>query len=415
MTARTRDGRLDLEPVAAAIWRQCKEAGFLGWDPYDGLKSRLLAPLLDHSRLLRLMVVQGVKRCPVNLRPLLDISPGLNPKGLALLLLATSRLPRLALAEDRRQLAYSMAALASLPDSSPLFPGRKPWPGLATAFAERAPEVAGWGYDFPWQAKAFHQPAHGPTIVATSFVVDAFTASGHAAAPAVVQAAAGFVRGHLHRHEDATGCCYSYSPQDRSRVFNASLFAGKILARAAQGAEPEVAAGLREEAARVVAYVIARQRADGSWIYGESDHWQWIDNFHTGFVLETILATADLLGEPGRWEEPLARGLDFYRTNLLGPDGTPYYHVGKRWPLDTHTVAQTVLTLLAFSDRDPSLVDQARRILEIGIQRLYDPARRGFLHQRGRVFTHRTIFLRWSQAWMLNAISAYLAHRERTA
>jgi polysaccharide biosynthesis protein VpsJ len=418
MIATTTEGRLDLYPVAAAVWRHCKEAGFSGHDPYDGLKSRLLAPLFGRSRLLRLAVIQTVKRSPVNLRPLLDIPAGLNPKGLALLLMASACVPRLAFAEDRRQLAYSLAALASLPDGAPVFPGRRPWPGMATAFAERAPAAAGWGYDFPWQARAFHQPAFAPTVVATSFVVDAFAASGHAAAGAVTRAAAGFVRRHLHRHEDTSGVCYSYSPNDRSRVFNASLFAGKILAREAAlvaDDDPAAAASLRAEAVRTVAYVLARQRPDGSWVYGEANHWQWIDNLHSGFVLETIAAIAALLGTPRRWDEPLARGLAHYRAHLIGPDAAPWYHAGRPWPLDSHTVAQTALTLLAFRDREPALAALSRRVLEVGIERLWDPARRGFVHQRGRIFTHRTIYLRWSQAWLLHALCAQIAHEEGAA
>lgn len=409
------DDRHNLYTVAADVWRQCKEAGFRGFDPYDGLKSRRLAPLLERSRMLRLAVIQGVKRCPLDLRPWLGITPGLNPKGLALLLLASSRLPRLAWPEDRRQLAYSLAALASHPDGTAVFPGRRPWPGLATAFAEKAPAAAGWGYDFPWQARAFHQPPFSPTVVVTAFVVDAFAACGHAAAAAVARAAAGFVQGHLHRHEDATGVCFSYSPYDRSRVFNASLFAAKILARAALIADAGTARALSEEADRAVAYVIARQQPDGGWVYGEADHWQWIDNLHTGFVLETIAAIAGLLGEPGRWREPLERGLAFYREHCFGADATPYYYADRPGTLDSHTVAQSALTLLALSDFDPELPTCARRVLEIGVARLYDPARHGFLHQRSRIATHRAIFLRWSQAWMLNAICACIAHEERSA
>lgn len=407
--------RSDLAAVAADVWRSCKEADYRGWDPYDGLKSRLLAPILDRSRWLRLAVIQGVKRSPLDLRPLLQIPAGLNAKGLALLLLATSRVPRLAWPEDRRQLAYSIAALASFPDGGPVFPGRRPWPGLATAFAERAPEAAGWGYDFPWQARAFYQPAYAPTVVGTSFVVDAFAASGHHAAGAVIRAAAGFVTGHLNRHQDETGVCYSYSPQDHKRVFNASLFAGKILARAARDPAATQADRLRDEAARTVEYVVARQRDDGAWVYGEAGHWRWIDNLHTGYVLETIAAIADLLGEPERWRGALDRGLGFYRRHLIGPDGTPYYHADRPCPLDSHTVAQTALTLLAFADRDPTLAGEARRTLELGVARLYDPARRGFHYQQGRLFTHRTIFLRWSQAWMLHALCACIAHEEHPA
>ncbi|MBQ2484392.1 MAG: delta-aminolevulinic acid dehydratase, partial [Muribaculaceae bacterium] len=48
----------------------CEQEQFKGWDPYDGLNSRLfqVLPFFKHSALCRLVVIQGFKRCPVNLR-----------------------------------------------------------------------------------------------------------------------------------------------------------------------------------------------------------------------------------------------------------------------------------------------------------------------------------------------------------
>ncbi len=405
----------DLLEVATAVWQRSVDDGFRGWDPYDGLKSRVLAPLLDRSRLLRLLVIQGVKRSPVNLRPLLGIPAGHNPKGLALLLHAASTLPRLATIEAREDLVNRLASLASYPDGSPYIAGRQHTVEAQRIFAGSGPVALGWGYDFPWQARAFSQQAFAPTVVATSFVVDAFAAAGHELSPLVTESAAAFVRDHLNRHEDDTGVCFSYSPRDRSRVFNASLFAGKILARAARFAEPAPARLMREEAAKAVGFVVARQRPDGGWVYGEAAHWQWIDNLHTGFVLETIDAIGCLLDDRDRWSDSLSKGLDFYREHMLGPDATPYYYADRPWPLDSHTVAQTALTLLAFGDRDTELVALARRVLEIGIARLYDSARRGFWYRRDGLLVDRTIFLRWSQAWMLRALCACIAAEESIA
>lgn len=395
----------DLRAIALAVWRHCAATDFAGRDPYDGLKSELLAPVLERSRLLRLAVIQGVKRCPVDLRPLLQIPPGHNPKGLALLLQGAAAMPDLTTAAERERLVDMIVGLASHPDGTAVREGRSTAAGAAAEFVDDDIAAAGWGYDFPWQSRAFLQPAFYPTVVCTSFVVDAVAETGHPIAPAVAAAAAGFVTGHLHRHEDQTGICYSYSPRDRTRVFNASLFAGKILARGAGDRSGD-------EAARVVDYVVSRQRDDGSWVYGEADHWQWTDGLHTGFVLETIAGIARLLDEPRRWDTALERGLAFYRDHLFGPDLTPHYFSNRPHPLDSHTVAQAALTFLALADRDSTLAADARGVLELGCKRLYDPARASFAYQRGRWLTSRTTFLRWSQAWMLRALAACVAHEE---
>ena len=50
----------------------CESQHFKGWDPYDGLNSKVFQaiPFLKKSALCRLVVIQGFKRCPVNLRPI---------------------------------------------------------------------------------------------------------------------------------------------------------------------------------------------------------------------------------------------------------------------------------------------------------------------------------------------------------
>ena len=402
--------RDELQRIALRVWENLAAAGFAGTDPYDGLNSRLLAPVLRSSRLARLAVIQGVKRSPVNLRPLLLVPAGLNPKGLALVLQGAAEYPGLPDGNGRRAwLADALLSLASRVDGSPAFGQRVVTPGLANRLAGEPgawPEAIGWGYDFPWQSKAFLQPAYFPTVVASSFAIDALQ---DADAPGWRQAAVGaarFVAEHLHRHEDADGICFSYSPGDRTRVYNASLFGARILAQAAPHA-PQTEAW-RLDAERAVAWVMARQARDGSWIYGEADHWQWIDNLHTGFNLETVHRAAALLGT-SRWDDGMASGLAYYRQNLFEADGTPRYYSTTRWPLDPHSFAQGALTFLRLSRFQPDAQEFAGRILARGIDELWDERRGGFRFQKHPRHAQSIIHMRWSQAWMLRALCAWLA------
>ncbi|MBK9303561.1 MAG: hypothetical protein IPM94_06665 [bacterium] len=398
--------------IAGRIWAGAAAAGFRGSDPYDGLNSRLLAPLLGRSRLLRLAVIQGVKRSPVDVRPLLRIPAGLNAKGLALMLHGAAVWPDAGDGDGRRAwLADALLATASLPDGRPAFGDRSVAPGLAARVRDgrvEMPARLGWGYDFPWQSRAFLQPAHFPTVVATSFVVDALAAVGD---DAVLEPVARFVETDLRRHEDADGLCFSYSPGDDTRVYNASLFGARILAQAAALGGPDAPAR-REAARRAVDWVVSRQRDDGSWVYGEAAHWGWIDNLHTGFNLETIDRLATLLGDD-RWEGALRRGLDFYRRALFLDDGTPRYYTTSLYPLDPHSFAQGALTFLSLRRLQPDAVAFADRILSRGIEELWDERRGGFRFQKHRRHTQTAVHLRWSQAWMFRALCARLAlHRE---
>lgn len=396
--------------IARRIWDVLSATGFRGSDPYDGLNSRLLAPVLHRSRPARLAVIQGVKRSPVDLRPLLGIPPGLNPKGLALVLDGAAEWTGLGdTSASQRWLGDALLSLASLPDGSAVLGERTIQPGLAERLCrgdQPWPVATGWGYDFPWQSKAFLQPAFAPTVVATGFVLDALERSRCPALPLAALSAGHFVADHLHRHEDSQGICFSYSPGDATRVYNASLFGARILAQAAPHAGT-LGTDWRDLARRAVDWVMARQGTDGSWIYGEADHWRWIDNLHTGFNLETIARIGALLETPA-WDAGLERGLAFYRGHLFDPDGTPHYYTNSRYPLDPHSFAQGTLTFLRMQRFDPEGRAFAGRILARGIAELWDERRGGFMFQKHRRYRQRTIHMRWSQAWMFRALCAYL-------
>src|SRR5258708_6896404 len=108
---------------------------YKGYDPYDALNSTLLSALTRGSKWGRIACTQLLKRCPVNLRPLVGIRPGENPKALGLFLEAYARLyrrePNQAFAGSARRLIRRLAAL------------RSPAPG-----------GHGWGYNFDWQSRA---------------------------------------------------------------------------------------------------------------------------------------------------------------------------------------------------------------------------------------------------------------------
>lgn len=389
------------------VWDWARRHDFQGSDPYDGLNSRLLAPLLPRSRFLRLAVIQAVKRSPLDLRPLLAVPPGCNPKGLALFLTGLAFRPDLPEADSlRTRLVDRMLATASLTDGSPAFGSREEAPGLASIIATTDPDPnpIGWGYHFPWQSRAFLQKAYHPTVVATSFVLDALHDTRSEAYPEIARRSARFVMERLHRHEDTDGVCFSYSPTDHTRVYNASLFGAKILAHAIPHVDPVRAVEYRDLALAAGDWVVSRQKGDGSWVYGEADHWQWIDNLHSGFNLETLDAMEEILA-PGRWSSAIDTGLAYYRSTMIEPDGTARYYSTERSPLDAHTFAQTVITLLALRHRSSGMVSQATLVLERADKELWDGKRQGYLFQKSRRITSRTIHMRWSQAWMFRALA----------
>ena len=65
---------VDLHSAHRDLWKHCRAQGLAGYDPYDGLNSRLFQSLpLKQSRAARLAWIQFHKRSPVNLRPLVSV------------------------------------------------------------------------------------------------------------------------------------------------------------------------------------------------------------------------------------------------------------------------------------------------------------------------------------------------------
>ena len=62
---------INMIPSFKKLKTYCEKEQFKGWDPYDGLNSKIFQalPLLKKSALCRLVVIQGFKRFPFNLRP----------------------------------------------------------------------------------------------------------------------------------------------------------------------------------------------------------------------------------------------------------------------------------------------------------------------------------------------------------
>ncbi|HEX8720793.1 MAG TPA: hypothetical protein VF736_09210 [Pyrinomonadaceae bacterium] len=406
----TQDSGL-LESVYERLWAWCRARGFAGHDPFDALNSRLFQSTpLRRSRLARLAWAQAFKRSPVNLRRLALVPAGRNAKATALFALAAlARFRATGRDEDAGE------ARALLDD-------------LLGARVETAAGGAAWGYNFDWQGRAFYAPRGTPTVVPTAFAARAL-AEGVAALDTpgeegtvsegvwkYVTALAGacrFILEELNRaDEGADEVCFSYTPLDRTRVFNASLLAGEALAAAGAVTGPRAWGDYALRAAR---YVVRRQREDGSWAYGADSYQSWADNFHTAFVLTSLerirRACAPRLEEDARTRdeigEAVGRGYRFWRESFFLADGWPKYYHRSAHPADAHSAGAALVALAELRDSEPDAARLARRVASWAVENLYDP--RGFFYyQRRRLYTVRTPYMRWSQAWMAYGLARIL-------
>ena len=160
-----------------------------------------------------------------------------------------------------------------------------------------------------------------------------------------------------------------------------------------------------EAARRAAAFTVARQRADGAWFYGESKSQQWIDSFHTGFLIVSLKNIIKWLGL-NDWKSSLFRGYEFYKDRFFLADFTPKYYHDRLHPVDIHAAAQAVITFVEMKDLMPEASLKAARAAQWAIERMQDPT--GFFYfQRQRFYTIKIPYMRWGQTWMLYALSLY--------
>jgi hypothetical protein len=404
----------DLTTAHHNLWQWCRGQGFAGYDPYDGLNSRLFqATPLRHSRTARLAWTQFHKRSPINLRALAGIPRERNSKGIALFALA-------ALAEYRRSKTKEaeIEARELLDD--------------LMAMRLKGFKGAAWGYNFDWQARAFYAPRGTPTIVPTAFAARALCEAtevfGSEEYLPFARTICDFILNDLNRSEETDDeVCFSYSPLDRTRVFNASLLAAEALASVGKLNEES---SLCDWAMQAVRYVIRRQGKDGSWAYGESDYQSWADSFHTAFMLTSLSRINDAVGtEPGADRGPRAgsprgvvdatgpssqdletaiqRGYEFWQERFFLDNGWPKYYSDRLYPADAHSAASAIVTLVELRGRFPGSMNLAEQIAEWAIANMRD--NRGFFYyQRRRFHTVRIPYMRWSEAWMMYALARLL-------
>lgn len=374
------------------LFSWCRQHDFAGHDPFDALNSRLFqATPLAQSRNARFIWTQLVKRSPVDVRALARVPADRNAKGIALFALA-------AIADYRRRRTEEAEAEARNLLSALLSMKVDGYSGVA------------WGYNFDWQSRNFFAARGTPTIVPTAFAARALIEGSQALQDAQdlqleARRVCEFILRDLpHTVDNEREVCFSYAPNSNTRIFNANLLAAEVLACVGKlTGEIE----LLELAERATCYVINSQRADGSWFYGAEPKQAWIDSFHTAYILFSLQRIINASPSGVEFQPALERGYRFWKNNFFLAEGWPKYYHDDPYPADAHAAASAIVTLLECRNLDDDAARLAREVASWTIQHLRD--NRGFFYyQRRRFYTVRKPYMRWTEGWMLYALSRLL-------
>ncbi len=359
---------------------------YKGYDPYDVLNSPIFRlPVLRSNKTIRFLAQQVFRRIPVNIRPLLGIKKDINPVTLGLCIQAYTYLSLI----DAQKKDFYLKEIEKLVSK-------------LVNLSSRGYSGYSWGYNFDWEARYAKINKFVPTVVATGIITNGLFEHykyypGRTIREILISSSK-FILNDLNRTYEGDTFCFSYSPNDTQKVFNATMKGARLLAQVYSLTGDK---SLLEEAEKTVKFVVNNQNADGSWYYSKGDARRWIDNFHTAYVLDALKAFIELTGK-NEYKVYFEKGFEYYITNLFTNEGLPKYYSHSFYPVDSTALAQSIITLTGNSN-----VLMVDKIISFAIKALY----RGngiFYNGKQKYFIDRNIYIRWSLAWFLVAFSKYL-------
>ena len=289
------------------IWRALELLGewvedrdYRGYEPFDGLSS-WARPLTFGNQFAQRILQQSIRQCPFNLRPFFGVQPQDSTKGRGYMAWGYLMLYRAT--HQQRFLDKATLCLEWLDKQK------------VRRFRHHS-----WSNHFDFVSRGGLYTKDDPIIVWTSLIahayIEAFEITKDNWFLGVAESACNWIL-ELPREKTPRGDCVSYGAHVQSSIHNANMLGASLLARAAKHTGNQEYLRVARSA---MEYSCSRQLPDGSWWYAELPKFHWIDNFHTGYNLESL----DVYLEVTRDEEfrpNLDKGLVFYKTHFFEDSG----------------------------------------------------------------------------------------------
>ncbi len=181
-----------------------------------------------------------------------------------------------------------------------------------------------WGYPFNWVTRGGVIGKGTPLITTTPYVYEAFLKvfeiDQNNKWEEVLASIARHARSDIKEFEtSARASSCSYSPFDGGGVINAAAYRAFLLFSASKLFSNE---DYRMAAERNLNFVLETQNADGSWYYAVDGVRDFVDHFHTCFVMKALGKIYAVTRDEGCYNA-LAKGTEYYLENLFDEEGLP--------------------------------------------------------------------------------------------
>jgi len=183
----------------------------------------------------------------------------------------------------------------------------------------------GWGYPFDWVTRTGVMKAGTPLITTLPYVYEAFDYVYELDRDPRRLSTMGSIAEHAlcdipDRVLEPGVAAAGYNPQDsEGGVVNASAYRAFLLYAASKRFNRTDYASVAEANLQ---FVLRAQKNDGSWCYAEDGVREFVDHFHTCFVLKALAKIEALNGHEG-CTRAIERGIPFYVQHLFDEHGLP--------------------------------------------------------------------------------------------
>ncbi|MBW2059819.1 MAG: hypothetical protein JRJ26_20235 [Deltaproteobacteria bacterium] len=375
--------RETIRKSAKRVERWVEERDYRAYEPFDGLSSPFRLLTFGNLFLDRLLM-QVVRQSPWNLRPLFGIKPLVSTKGRGYMV--RGYLTMFGITGDASYKSRARICLDWLIEhKSPKF------------------DEFSWANHFDFASRGGRYSKHESIIVWTALIghafLDGYSILGDRRYLEIADSVCRWIL-NLPRERTESGTCLSYLMTEQSSIHTANMLGASFLARAAMFNDSDEC---RSVAAEAMKYSCTRQRPDGSWWYAEDPKYHWIDNFHTGYNLDSLKIYVESTGDDN-YRGELERGFRFFVEHFFEPDGCPRYYHNRTQPIDSQCAAQAIETLAHFSENYPSALNLALKVANWWIREMQDPSGY-FYYRKYPLIKAKAPMLHWSQAVTYRALA----------
>lgn len=362
---------------------------YKGWEPNDLGNSRL--PIHRISKIIQIILVQIQLRSPINFRRILRVPKVVNPKTLGLMLKSYCLLYKINKNEKYKILSFEV--IKKLQSCS-----MKSKSGIA------------WSYPIRWVGLKKTVNPDIPNVVTTSYVANGlfeyYCLFKDDEIKCMLEDICNYYLMELPVTEKEYGICFSYTPIKKDCCYNASALVAEILYKTFTVTGNE---NYKTQSLKAFSFIFKHQMGNGAWMYSidfESNTERNQIDFHQGYILDSIYSCRNLSKK--LFDKHYFSGLSFYKEYQFLKNGKSLWRLPKKYPSETHHQAQGVITFSKAAELDMLHLAKAEKVLSWAMDNLLDESKGIFYFRKSRFFTNRISYIRWSQAFMYNAMAEYL-------